>query len=261
MLNKEFIELINQEIDGENSIEESTRLKTYLAQNSEASAYYEDQAKLSEILARIENVDPPTNLKKNILNSLSSQRYAKRETRNIWQTVLQVLNKKFNHRYALAFSAGLAVGLLVFVLVNNLGKSIRLNVNDLTGTILLRDVSDKLKAIDQLEFQGESSRASLMLKSANDLVLIESQVESDSPIELLFEFDQEDLSFVGVRQSDDSAHFVIQIGRITLTHDGSNQYWIVFRKRGSVATTVRFRIIKNSVLLFEKNLSFENPAD
>lgn len=75
------IELLNQEIDGENTPQQSRELQDRLSADSSVRELYADLQGLQQTLASIEPVDAPLNLKRNILAALPEAKATRREKR------------------------------------------------------------------------------------------------------------------------------------------------------------------------------------
>jgi hypothetical protein len=123
--------LINKEIDKTITGREIVMLKKYLAENTEAQEYYDNLIRLSRVLNQVNDVEPPAELKNRILNSVRTNRPPAREKENIFHVLTAALKPKVNLKYAYAFSAGIMVGIAIFVLfINKLGNIPSLDVSD-----------------------------------------------------------------------------------------------------------------------------------
>ena len=74
MVDKHIIELINREIDNELTVQEKNRLDDYLQTNLEAKALYEELKNLATNLDSQAEIEPPDDLKLNIISMGSNRR-------------------------------------------------------------------------------------------------------------------------------------------------------------------------------------------
>ena len=83
MLNRDQIELIHREIDGENAPEESAALRSLIQKDPEARALEAELRHTSALFDRVGERAPPAHLKRGILDALpqpapaSSRRYGR----------------------------------------------------------------------------------------------------------------------------------------------------------------------------------------
>jgi hypothetical protein len=262
MIEEKYIELMNKDIDGLLSPKENAALQEYLAKNQDAQAFHDDLHMLSKMLDQVVAVDPPSNLKKNILNSIRLKKHVERERRGLLQSLPSFLNMKVNYRYAFSFSAGLIVGLLIYSLFTNLNKNTFLDNSELTGTIFLDGGSEKLRTADKVEVNLEEITGTIEIKYLKNLALAEINLTAQPEIELLIEFDENDVVFDGFRQLDPSASRIeIAENFLSLTNKGKNRYTVVFKKKPSIITPLNFKIFSNGALLFEKTILANKSHD
>ena len=75
MNEEKFIDLINKEIDGIISAQEKKGLMEYLEKNPEAKQKYQDLVDSTKYLDKLDEVEPPEELKSRIMNSIDFNRY------------------------------------------------------------------------------------------------------------------------------------------------------------------------------------------
>jgi hypothetical protein len=115
MIEERFIELMNGEIDGANSREESLELKRYLDTLPEAKRYYEDLKAVTQMFDQAEELTPPPYLRKTILTSIF-EREGEEERKSVFTSVLAGIRLTFSRQYAYSFTAGIIAGILLFAI-------------------------------------------------------------------------------------------------------------------------------------------------
>lgn len=128
MIDGKYLELIHAEIDGDLPDEQRAELSRYLLANPEARALRDDLRGVCAALDRIEQVEPPRDLKDSIIRAIAAQ--APAQVRTVSRQAGQAPRML---RYAAAFAGGLLVSAIAF----QLGFESRdgVGVADLVGTM------------------------------------------------------------------------------------------------------------------------------
>jgi hypothetical protein len=120
MIKPEYIELMNQELDGTNSAEQSRDLEKYLSSHEEARAYYRELVEAVDVFAKVDHLSPPPGLGNSILAQVDQRAGgwpepdASPRDRSLWASLRDLLRPRLEPAYAFTFLAGLAVGLAIF---------------------------------------------------------------------------------------------------------------------------------------------------
>ncbi len=251
MIDSKTEDLINRDIDGALSAQAATRLKEVLSTDSEAQNYYDEVVNLSQMLEQVEEVDPGPNLKKNILNSISVQKYQNEETR---ERTLSFNGWRFyrNYRLTLAFAIGLLIGFFTYSFFTDFPLN---NNSDLIGTILLNGTDAKFKPADQAEITLPEIIGTVSSQYAENIVLFRVDLTTDSEIEVVVEFDGNDLRFAGFRPQKYSARQInVSSNELRLVNKGLHKYILVFEDQTPLVSQFSVKIFAEK-LLYEKNLT------
>jgi len=136
MIEKRLIELMNKEIDGANSPDESAALQAYLQSNDEGRRYYEELRGVATLFSAAGEITPPQDLDRAIMASITEQE-ARRTVGADGRSVLGVFSPR--RKLAYSFAAGLGFGLiLILILLNALPKPNMLDRRDLYGALTER---------------------------------------------------------------------------------------------------------------------------
>lgn len=265
MVEEKYIELINKEIDGVNSPKEAARLKEYLARNPEAQNLYNNLVALANRLKHVKEIEPSPNLKRNVLSSIQLNRYATKEKKYAWsgirdfvQALFGVPSYKVNFKYAYVFALGLMAGVLIFSLLSDTShQPAAIDNSDLYGAIILRGTSGSFKDADQVEINLDKVSGAINTKYSQGLVLAELSFKTEQEIELVFEFDENELSFGAFTRLNNQASISVQVNEnsLKLMNFGENKYLIVFAKKTQAVAPLKFKIFSDGVSVYEKTIS------
>lgn len=264
MIEKTYIDLINKEIDGVNSQEDSDKLEAYLAENPEAQDLYDDLLSMSTMLNKTDEIDPSPTLKKNILDSIPQKKYAAREkkrvlggARNFLKSLIPTQAPRSNFRYAYAFSAGLIVGIVaLFLVFDKIYQTAEVDVSNLYGAMMLPGSPESLETADYAEINLDQVYGEIHTSYSKDIVLTELDLSTRQECEIVLEFDDDDISFQNfTRLSDRENKLDIGTNYLRLSSIGDNRYVIVFRDKSESVTLMRFKIFVSGDLVYEKDVS------
>ncbi len=245
MIDSKTEDLINRDIDGILSPKETERLKESLANNPAARNYHEELISLSQMLEQTEEVDPGPNLKKNILNSIPIQKYQKEEISER-SAAFTGWRFNFNYRFTFAFALGLIVGFFTYSFFTDSSSN---NHSNLVGTILLNDADPKFKVADQSQIALPEINGEVSSQYAENIVLFRIDLTSDSEIEVVVEFDGNDLRFAGFQPQKYSAGQInVSANELRLINKGRHDYVLVFEDKTPKVSNFDFKVLSNKLL-------------
>ena len=252
MIDSKTEDLINRDIDGALSAQEATRLKEVLSTDSEAQNYYHEIVNLSQMLEQVEEIDPGPNLKKNILNSIPVQKYQNEENRER-TPLFSAWNSRPSYRLTLAFAFGLIIGFFTYSFVTDSPPNN--NNSNLIGTILLNGSEARFRPADQAEITLPEINGKVSTQYAGGIVLFQIDLTTDSEIEVVVEFDGNDLRFAGFRAQKYSARQInVSSNELRLVNNGLHQYILVFEDQTPLVSQFSVKIFAEK-LLYENNLT------
>lgn len=122
-MNERLIELVNGELDGTNTPEESAELERTLDTDSSVRTYFEETKSLFGALRDVPDAEPPPGLKHRIMESISREAAsAEPPAPRLLSTLKQLFEPVLGRpawAMSYAFAAGLLVGIGALVLVVN----------------------------------------------------------------------------------------------------------------------------------------------
>jgi len=204
MNENEYKELINKKIDGEISNDEEAQLKQVLSKNPQANSYNQDMHKMVRIISETEQVQPPENLKKHVMESIDLNRYTSRPDNIIkpghsWWVV---------QKTGLAFAAGLLLGIVLYALFLP-GTSFISgpDESDMYGTIGLKNTG-AFQTISETPLNTEGANGMLALKKSGSFFMLDVNINASEKAEILIRFNENDARFTGFNEKNNTAAFV-----------------------------------------------------
>jgi hypothetical protein len=244
MTRQEDEELLNREIDGENSEDESAALAARLAGDPELRARHEVLARVAQALARARDVEPPRGLYEDVVRGIRAKHPAVGR-RFAWSDVTgALLGRAPALRYTLIFSSGLAAGLLMAAL---LGQSLRLPLLDggkLVGTILPTHRLGSLEDVDRQTFELPGARGEIATKRGHGVVVAEIRVsEAERPVDLSVDLGGPAFSPLAFERTDGAGGDVtLAGGQWRLSHAEAGRYALLLGVRAAGPSRLRFRL-------------------
>lgn len=253
MIDKRYIELINGEIDGANSPEESAELGRHLETHPEAQRYYDELREIGHAFAEVKDVDPPKELRGAILASVA--RWRRRPQRESYLArIRERLMPQARPRYAFAFVTGVLVGFCVFAVSSLVMlRGATGPADGLYGTLTtgreVEIISSECIPFDLPELYGGAC-----IEHSTAVVQANLDLSTDEEIRVVFEYDDE-IRFEGLRALDESDHTMqVEGNRAELTHMGECDYVLVFSDGRSSGSPLHISISAADNLIFEKSI-------
>ncbi|MCK4237140.1 MAG: hypothetical protein KAX38_08460 [Candidatus Krumholzibacteria bacterium] len=254
MINDKYIELMNGEIDGVNSPEESLALNNYLDTHPEAQRHYKELCKTVEMFGEAKELEPPAELRGIILSSIFKKTEGM-ERKSLFPSKPETLKHKFRYGYAYAFAAGIILGICLFAFLSHFGPGSRLSgPNNFYGTLGIKSRDGQFLTAEPIEFDLPDVSGSAHLRYSKDIILAEISLSSDSEIRVVLQHD-ENVSFEGLRTSVGNHHNVnVTMNKVELTHSGTCDYVIIFKDGSQNDNPIRIKIKTDRGLLLEKSV-------
>jgi hypothetical protein len=258
MVDPEFVERVNMELDGVLSRRESARLRERIASDPEAAEYVERLRAVLNAVDQSEEPEPPSHLEERILAAVPWGRYPTHrgvhERSHFWDRWF--LGPRL--RYAAVFGFGIVFGILVYAAMSydadRSGR--RLDNSDFFGTMIQNEKSDGFKetnafAVDFAEVSGR-----VVLRQSDRMLLTEVALDSPKKIEWTVQYDADDLSLVGYQRLDGGTDRVVSAqSEMRVVQSGDARYLIYFTRMDDPLTPIIVRIFSADQLLLEQLLT------
>jgi hypothetical protein len=195
MIKSKYLKLIHKEIDGEISAENKNKLLTYLSQNDEAHAVYDQLRYTTNLLKNVPEVESPPDLTSDIMNSINFNRYSNEmKTRFDFVRIINWFIKP-TPKPAYAFALGLIFGLIFYaIVIMMVFKEQPVDLADLYGTISTVDKSE-VENISTHAVDLPGANGSINLRRIHNTLLFEINIQPTDNFELKMKYDTDDFAF------------------------------------------------------------------
>lgn len=258
MIDEKYVELIHREIDGLNSEKERTELEAYLEKNPQAQRFFRELSAVAEKLGAVNLAEPPEHLKTVIMNSIPGDKYAPAKKTGLSKSVAWIFALKPRFQVALAFSGGLAAGLLLFALfTSNNSTPSSSDPANLYGTLALQASSEKIPATDQFDFTLEQVQGTAILKASGKMIFVELDLRPQTNIGIQLEFNREELRCIGFISNDESPVTGLNIDGQSVKFSAQNNGKIrfFFHKTGDSDSPLKLLVSESGNVLFQRELT------
>ncbi len=250
MKHDKYIELINKEISGEITPEESAQLQQYLGDNPDARRLWRQLHKTSDLLGGVGDVEPPPHLKRHVINSVDFSRYRAEETRPVLGFFGRVRRLGLRPRLAYAFAAGIAVGLILFsVFLTGSWDRYSPDLSGLYATIgVTKDAS--FQTIERLPLDLPEVDGRVDLMRSADLLIFEVSLRSTRPYEVRVLYDPAEVRFNGLRPETGWRSLTeVGEGRISTSGSGEGRFHLSLTKVTESALPIDLQLLISDQIL------------
>jgi len=252
MIEDKYIELINREIDGMNSPANSIKLQEYLNHNPDAQMLYNDFKEMSNILSHSSEIEPPSNLKKNILNAIPVNMYSVRTNKFSFSQILNLFYFSGKPRFAYVFSAGVLFGIMIVSIVFNIYfKNNSMGVNGLSGTIGPIPSTATFNKTENIDLKGENFVGDVALSCSGDAVLLNLNLNSSKDLDVEINFNEKELRVMGFNNTGDvEGGLKVNVNSMHFTVNGKNSYQVVLGCKTSTPSNMNLRVFSSNSIVY-----------
>jgi hypothetical protein len=240
MLEDSVLALINKDLDGLASADESARLREILAGNKEAQKFAEDLRGLARGLADVERAVPPATLRPAVMRSIAAASAGVQAGRGD-SFLRNLLRVPGSLRPAMVFAGGVAAGLVLFALGRWVMVPGSLDENDLAGSLAVRGL--EFSAGKALEFREGDMRASIRSGGGSGHAIVRVKLDVPSGTAVVLVYGQADgyVEALDVPKGQ-QAQVSLEQGRVVITGVSSGEVGILLGGKGEILAGVRLRL-------------------
>jgi len=257
-VDQETRDLINAQIDGLISAEESALLEYRLAGDAEARALRDELRDLCSDLDSVPPLEPPPALHQAILQASrpAGRQASKRKRAGGIQEFLSGLFAMPSVRYASAFAAG-AVVTITLVSSDQNSRQAFDDVTSLVGTIGDSGRRELTGPNDSMRLSLNQIAGSVSIRGEGPLMILDFDLASQEPVDIVATFNDRDIWFNGFAQLESRGTSVAaQTGQVTIRMQGQRRYAVYLRNNGQNTATVHLRFAAGGEALYEGDLRF-----
>jgi len=179
-------ELLQREVDGDNTVDDSSALRERLAREPELVGHYQALAGVRDALDGVRLVEPPSGMADEIVRDVRQRVSGERPV------VVTGVFGRLAARPVLTLATTLAAGLLVGVLASSLTDRLRpgpLDERAVSGTVLSAGHLARLPVIEEMDLGSASRGATVTTRQGDGVVVAEVELRSEGPLDLTVELD------------------------------------------------------------------------
>jgi len=251
MIEARTLELIHQEIDGENTPADSAALRQCLSANAEARDLFENLRRLANSLNHMTPADPPGDLADSILASIPRRPLRVERTFGVSRTL----------KYAYAAAAGLVLGILLApMLQDRIRGGSPPDIAKVLGTMAGNETFRASGAIEK-KIEAAGVTGTWRLSQAGQLLLIELDLTSTEAVEAVLEYDTRRWRLKGIEQAGSAEpRFQAADQRLSFIHQGRNQFRILMTQFNKGDSRFLWSLYQSGALLHQVSCSLPDPA-
>ncbi|MBT8053943.1 MAG: hypothetical protein HKN57_13645 [Xanthomonadales bacterium] len=227
MLDEHTLDLINADIDGELTPEESQELDATLEVSEEARAMRSELLRLSNLLDNQPAMQPPSDLSTKIMQQLLPQASKTRFSLAGWFSSFQPATA------GVAFAAGL-LATISFYELSQPGNT-GLDTAGMVGTMVANPEGLSGEQTDIFSIAEKGVTGTVSLQTGNDYFTLEFDLDSDDPIEIEVDFAEAGLGFggiahavIGTEETDQS--YEVAGGALRVVNQGRQAFTVFLRR-------------------------------
>jgi hypothetical protein len=240
-----YIELINKEISGDITPEESERLQRYLRDEPDARRIYRELHRTVDLLGAIDDVEPPAHLKQHIMNSVDFSRYRAGEPGLVLGFARRVKRLSLRPGFAYAFAAGVAVGLVIFsVFLSRPWGRQPAELRDLYATIGMTHQDVDFHTMESVPLDLPEAQGQIDLMRLADLLVLEVQLSGTRLYEVRLSYDPAEVRFNGLRpDAGRSLLSKVEVGRVSASGSGDSRFRLSLTKTAESALDINLELL------------------
>ncbi len=245
MIDEKYRELMDRAVDETLTPEEQADLDAYLQANPEARRYHDKIRRVVELLADMPSAKAPDDFKASVMASIRADagtRPAYPRT-GLFARLTGALRTGRARRYAYAFSAGVACGILALAAAIYFpNSSTEINASHVSGSIGTV-ITQATTLIEKQEISVNTARGAIEVRHGDRTVIVEGNLSSSEETTIALDFDPDDLAPATIWQPEPyTGDIAADQNVIDLRFPGNARFAIVFHNRSPLASTVSCRI-------------------
>jgi hypothetical protein len=252
MIDRKTIALINGEVDGTNSAEESETLRRTLAQDPEARNLLSDLKKLERSLHSIPSVEPPEGLKWSVMRHIGARRVSSRPSERRFGLIDFLFPTRSLPRLGFAFSGGVLAGIALVVLYFSVVSHPSIDDRDASGTIL--GSSEAFQTAGDEAIATDGVQGKVVSEFSNTLSVLRVNLTMEPGLTARFVFNAEGAKLKGVSAAEQFQGTLMQSDGLLEIGHGGGSFRAFFAPSSSEAQDVRFQVVSGENVLYERSI-------
>jgi hypothetical protein len=242
---RELERLMNDQLDGVATPEDSERLSRALESGEEARSQYRKLGGVFSALSRLEMEEPAASLKQGVLRAIRASEQSS-PARGRWLSSVQALVREWaGFRYGYSFAAGAALGVMAFaILTGNLMTRPGTDSRSFTGTMAPFSPEGVYRHIGSRDIKIRDGHVLAEALLGREGVMARITAEAPLGSNVVVSFDPADWSVVAVRQDPAGNEVMLGTGRLSIRMQrlGQSQYLLYLARKGPAGSPLRIAV-------------------
>ncbi len=253
MIDRRIVTLINGEVDGLNSPEQSEFLRQELGRNPEARDLLESLRKLERALSSMPSLAPPAGLKKSVMRSISARQARAGKPARRFALVDWLFPARSLPRLGFAFSGGVLAGVLLVILYFAVANPPSIDVRDASGS-LFGIASEPLKTAEDAAIAGDGVDGRIVTEYSSTTSVMRVDLTMRPELTVRFLFNPIGTELKGVTLGKEFPGTLTQSEGLLEVGEGGGRFSAFFVPDRSPAQNVRFQVVSGRGVLYERSL-------
>ncbi|HYQ89683.1 MAG TPA: hypothetical protein VEU09_08660 [Candidatus Binatia bacterium] len=242
---RELERLMNDQLDGVATPEDSERLSRILESREDLRVQYRGLGGVFSALSRLDMEEPPASLKQGILRAIRSGDVASPARESWLRSIPAFFRGRGGFRYGYSFAAGAALGVLAFAVISgNLMTRPGADSRPFTGTMAPQFSDGVYRHIQSHDFVLRNGHVLAEVLSETEGLVV--RITADVPLgsDVVVSFDPAAWGAGAVRQDQAGNEVMLGSGRLSIRMQrlGQSQYLLYLARKGPAGSPIRIAI-------------------
>jgi hypothetical protein len=255
MTEKEIIEKIYRNLDGELTTAEQCEIVDYLSDHPEA-AQLSKEWKLIKIQMKKEQTDfVDIDLKQEILKRINMETY-KQPPEKAGFLIVHSFWSRPVVRLGFSFVLGVFVGIMIFSFLKVNFKGANAPTTEMKGTFYDSRTFENMKMADVLQYKGPLAKAVYNVRYSTKIVEIRVDISSPYTVKSIIEFDYNNFNVLNVHNVsvNDQSSAIVSANLIQINNVGDNKFIIQLYNKNSLSHNIDFKIYQNDSPIYKNSV-------
>jgi hypothetical protein len=257
MVNRKIVELMHKEIEGVISNSEKARLDQHVTNNSSAQKIYQELQSIIKPLNSVNDLDPPSNLKKNIMNAIDLNLYSKVNIRkkNQWSVTRWLFPS--NPKLAYAFALGLIFGFFITALWLQEQIQKTDDMKDFYGTIRMSEESG-IEKIKESKIDLPQASGSVSIHRLNHYLILDIKIRTSAKFNFILEYNDTEVRFTSFMPlADDKNILELKDKAIVVSGNENSMFRVKFNEINDSIMPIKYKLFISGKLISSQHLIIE----
>jgi hypothetical protein len=252
MRDKKTFELFQKTLDGTISRSEKKKLNRVLSQDPEIQTTLHQLQQVTDLMDRIPQVEPPSDLSNGIMNRIDLKRYPRKDVKPVRNIPVKSILAKFEPKMAIAFGVGAVAVLFILILMQDHRIDIPENDwKDYYGTIGINE-NLNFKSKEKIPIHVQSIRGSITHKQTGAVLGLEISLQADQNFELWVEYDAQHLRWNGIKPLN-GLSFGLETGNniLKIIHKTDMELFLFFIRTGETESPLDLKLLQSDEMVWQ----------